>query len=178
MQMMTTKLHGIAGRPFYYVELDGISFDKRRLEIDPSVFRFEGGGGGGGVIVNSGVRLGQLAKPAYDVLIKELDSHFLKLNYKKGSCMDHPENFKPRVSYRKKVKSHVIPTVTFHFKGSADLVLKNDALFTSFVLQTELCLGIYPDDKLTVIGAQQQTGHWFMFDTKSNQLLFREENCN
>ncbi|KAK6163396.1 hypothetical protein DH2020_000260 [Rehmannia glutinosa] len=171
---MTTKLHLIGSNPFYYVELEGISFNGQRLnKIKEDVFRAKYTEGG--VIINSGEMFTQLAKPAYDVLETKVDYYFAKLMYK-----TKVGSYNRRCYMKANTTRHRVPTISFHFKGSsgARMVLKPEALFTD-LYNDSICLGIYPNDKnnMTIIGAHQLINHWFTFDTKNSQLSFHQENC-
>ncbi|KAL2645213.1 hypothetical protein R1flu_012800 [Riccia fluitans] len=52
---------------FYYLDLQGISVEKKLLSIPPSVFRLSPDGGGG-TVIDSGTTLTVLVQPAYVVL--------------------------------------------------------------------------------------------------------------
>ncbi|PSS06440.1 Aspartic proteinase [Actinidia chinensis var. chinensis] len=165
----------------YYLELEGLSLNGQRLDISPEVFAMRGNSGG--CTIDSGLGYSRIVKPAYDVLLNELEKHFsrhknlsrylmnplgLGLCYKR----EKPDGFKN------------LPNITIHFKGNkADLVLSPEGSFEvvekqNFSRKREyFCLAMVPGDEKSSIGAHQQTNHRIVYDTRGKQLLFYPENC-
>ncbi|KAL6968445.1 hypothetical protein U1Q18_034248 [Sarracenia purpurea var. burkii] len=178
-----TGLYKIKNKPVYYLNLEGISLNGKRLDLSSEVFGLRGNGNSGGCTIDSGMGYSRIVKPAYDVLLLELDNHFSRNNNLKRYpanplelelCYERekPEGFKN------------LPNITFHFRGArANLALKPEGSFevidkkSSKRSREYFCLAMLPDNKKTSIGAHQQTNHRIIYDTKGKQLSFYPENC-
>ncbi|XP_057461142.1 aspartic proteinase CDR1-like [Actinidia eriantha] len=159
----------------YYLELEGLSLNGQRLDISPEVFAMRGNSGG--CTIDSGLGYSRIVKPAYDVLLNELEKHFSR--YKNlsrylmnplglGLCYERekPDGFKN------------LPNITIHFKGNkADLVLSPEGSFEvvekqNFGRKREyFCLAMVPGDEKSSIGAHQQTNHRIVYDTRGNNCF-------
>lgn len=121
----STKLMRVVGVASYYVGLNGISINKKRLNISSSFFD----GGNGGCTIDTGTPYSHIIEPAYLKLRQGLEDYFSKdknSNKTRGSAFGldlcyvrgKPEGFKN------------LPEITFHFEGSkADMVIRGEGGF-------------------------------------------------
>ncbi|KAI3449543.1 hypothetical protein Pfo_006208 [Paulownia fortunei] len=153
----------------YYVELQGISLNKTRLNISPEVFAFKNNGKSG-CIIDSGTPYSRIITPAFDILKLELEKGFgLELCYQRSK----PEGF------------NKLPDITFHLRGSqADFVMKAQAVFEvvgrfrPIRFREYFCLAMVRDNMASIIGSHQQTNHRIIHDTKNKRLVFYPEDCS
>ncbi|KAF8405802.1 hypothetical protein HHK36_007879 [Tetracentron sinense] len=125
---------------FYFLSLEDISLGDKKLGIAPGTFDVQPNGRGG-LVIDSGSHYTMLAFPGY---VKLRDAMNEKLRF--YSVIDGPD---PSRSGRKcfygKVDDDLegFPSVTFHFKGGADVVVDLWGIFVQ-VSPNILCLAIIP----------------------------------
>ncbi|KAK6141326.1 hypothetical protein DH2020_024924 [Rehmannia glutinosa] len=178
----STPLYRRKEKSPYYVELQGISINKTKLNISPEVFAFKNDDRSG-CMIDSGLPYSRIITPAFDKLKLELEKYFSRfkgLKKIKGNlglelCYQRskPEGF------------NNLPDITFHLQGSqADFVLKAAAAFEvvgrslPIRFHEYFCLAMIRENEVSVIGAHQQTNHRIIHDTKNKQLLFYPEDCS
>ncbi|GFZ04630.1 hypothetical protein Acr_17g0002020 [Actinidia rufa] len=135
----------------YYLELEGLSLNGQRLDISPEVFAMRGNSGG--CTIDSGLGYSRIVKPAYDVLLNELEKHFSR--YKNLSrYLMNPLGLGLCYEREKPDGLKNLPNITIHFKGNkADLVLSPEGSFEvvekqNFSRKREyFCLAMVPGDE-------------------------------
>ncbi|XP_043700590.1 aspartic proteinase CDR1-like [Telopea speciosissima] len=159
---------------FYYLNLIGISIGSERLNIPPGTFDRKDSGSGG-VIIDSGTPLTILAKEGYNEVTDELSVYLMKFKcnpvpFAKSNRLCSSGNFIRDLNG--------FPTVTFHFKDNAKLVLGKWSLFTQ-VEEDVFCLAFLPSDStdVSVIGNMAQQFYNFGFDLVKNELSFIHSHC-
>ncbi|EYU46724.1 hypothetical protein ABFS82_04G015100 [Erythranthe guttata] len=163
----------------YYVDLQGITVNRTRLNISPRVFDFKSNGNLGGCTIDSGTPFSRIVGPAFDILKTELEKYFsrfrnlkkIKGNLDLDLCY---ERSKPE-------KYNNLPEVTFHLRG-ADFVMKAEAVFqvvgrSITRLREYFCLAMVPHSTDSTIGSHQQTNHRLIHDTKNKKLVFYPVDC-
>ncbi|THG18373.1 hypothetical protein TEA_015448 [Camellia sinensis var. sinensis] len=170
-----TNLQRVKDMALYYLELQGISLNGRRLNISATVFALRGNIGSGVCIIYSSLGYSRVAKHAYDVLLGELEKHYLKFkNLKRYNS--NPLNLTMCYERDKEEEFKNLPIITFHFKGTqANMVVIPEGSFEvvdryNSNRKRVLWFG-------NVIRAHQQTNQRSIYDTKRKQLLFYLENC-
>ncbi|XP_042479453.1 aspartic proteinase CDR1-like [Macadamia integrifolia] len=163
---------------FYYLSLIDISVGSQKLNIPSGTFDRKDSDsslGSGGVIIDSGTPLTILAKEGYNELIDELSVYLLRFK-----CYSVPFAKSNRFcSYGSFIRDlNGFPTVTFHFKDNANLVLGKWSLFTQ-VEEDVFCLNFLPSDStdVSVIGNMAQQFYNFGFDLVKNELSFIQTKC-
>ncbi|XP_057487315.1 aspartyl protease family protein 2-like [Actinidia eriantha] len=165
-------------RKSYLLELQGISVNRVRLNINASVFSLRRDGTGG-CIIDTGTPFSRIVSPAYAVLRKSLENYFSRLRNLKYSThrgLDLCYKRKKAEGFKK------LPTITFHLRNG-DLVVgaKGSFLVTDKIGLSKgeyFCLAMVPNDSGSVIGAYQQTNQRFVYDTKGLKLFFGPEDCS
>ncbi|KAM7252504.1 hypothetical protein ACFE04_024387 [Oxalis oulophora] len=125
----------------YFLTLEGISIGEDRLNINPDVFVKKDYNGG--VIIDSGVTLTFLTRPAYEEVrartYQIMFSHFFAVQYRTGWSDDLC--FKMRnienIQY--------FPDFIFHFGNNADLRVNGIRMFYEKIAGRVVCLGIAPN---------------------------------
>ncbi|KAG8389432.1 hypothetical protein BUALT_Bualt02G0228900 [Buddleja alternifolia] len=180
----TTSLLKVGNKSPYYVELQGISINWTRLEIDPKVFALKDNDSSGGCTIDSGVAYSRIIGPAFDTLKLEMQKYFSRfksLKEVKGKlgldlCYERskPERFDN------------LPYVTFHFRGyGANFYMEPEAVFEVvrrqiFPVRTReyFCLAMVRSSTSSIIGSHQQTNQRIVYDTLDKKLIFSEEDCS
>ncbi|KAK3008196.1 hypothetical protein RJ639_015366 [Escallonia herrerae] len=153
---------------FYYLTLQGTSFEGRKLEIDPQVIQ-RNEEGDGGVIIDSGRTITSLVRDAFQPLKDEVADYIDGLKLEKVSEL--PLCYKGIVSQDLKD----FPKVTFHFSG-ADLDLSAANMFHMIDVDT-FCLFVEPLNGDTpggasMIGVVLQQYFNVAYDLKEKTLSF------
>uniref|UniRef100_A0A7N0VCU6 Peptidase A1 domain-containing protein n=1 Tax=Kalanchoe fedtschenkoi TaxID=63787 RepID=A0A7N0VCU6_KALFE len=181
-----TGLHRLSIReyddqPPYYVDLQDISINGRRLNI-PSAYFARTGPNKGGCIIDTGTSFTFISRPAYHILKQQMMQHLATADssLQIGRSRRHLD-----LCYRRnppfKGYNH-LPTVTLHFAGGANLVLQRDIAFIVWESNRGreiVCMGISTteEDDVSVIGAQSQANHVFIFNLPARVLYFGPRNC-
>ncbi|KAH6793453.1 hypothetical protein C2S52_003930 [Perilla frutescens var. hirtella] len=179
----STTLKKVDGVGSYYLGLQGISINTKRLNISSNAFAFEGRKGG--CIIDSGTPYSRIIQPAYLKLKQGLEDHFSNHNNLKkvtavslglDLCYERlkPEGFKN------------LPEITFHFEGGkGDMIIRPEGGFEVFKksikffkFQEYFCLAMLPSRVKTIIGAHQQTNQRIVYDTLERKLMFRHQDCS
>uniref|UniRef100_A0A7N0RJD8 Peptidase A1 domain-containing protein n=1 Tax=Kalanchoe fedtschenkoi TaxID=63787 RepID=A0A7N0RJD8_KALFE len=170
-----------AGELAYYVDLQDISINSRRLNI-PSAYFAKTGLNKGGCNIDTGTSFTFISRPAYHILKQQMIQHLatadssLQIGRSTGQldlCYTRNPPFKGH--------NH-LPTVTFHFAGGANLVLQRDIAFIVWDSnrgRETVCMGISPTDEndKSIIGAQSQANHVFVFSLLARVLYFGPRHC-
>ncbi|MCO5556437.1 hypothetical protein L7F22_009986 [Adiantum nelumboides] len=167
----TSFLSSSAQPTFYYLDLKGISFNEKLLDIPPGTFDIESDGSGG-IIIDSGTTVTILVPQVYS-LIKEAYASTIKLPRKSGSVIGLD------LCYDNSGRASVdIPPLTFHFDG-ADLELPKENIFFDF--QGFYCLAMIATPSninINIFGNAQQQNIQFSYDKgTSDQLSFKPLDC-
>uniref|UniRef100_A0A7N1A5T3 Peptidase A1 domain-containing protein n=1 Tax=Kalanchoe fedtschenkoi TaxID=63787 RepID=A0A7N1A5T3_KALFE len=169
------------GEPHYYVDLQDISISGRRLNI-PSAYFAKTGLDKGGCIIDTGTSFTFISRPAYNILKQQMMQHLAiaDSSLQIGRSRRHLD-----LCYKRnppfKGYNH-LPTVTFHFAGGANLMLQRDIAFIVWEGNRGreiVCMGISPtdEDDVSIIGAQSQANHVFVFNLPARVLYFGPRNC-
>lgn len=175
----STTLKRVGSNGSYHVGLQGISINKKRLNISSSVFE----GRTGGCIIDSGTPYSRIISPAYLKLRQGLEEHFSRDKNLKmtggiaglGLCYDRatPQGFKN------------LPEITFHFEGpKGDMIIRPEGgfevgkRFKLFKFREYFCLAMMPSTIKSIIGSHQQTNQRIVYDTQQGRLMFYPEDCS
>ncbi|CAN6558611.1 unnamed protein product [Malus baccata var. baccata] len=170
--------------PYYYVNLQGISVDEQRLQIDPSVFAIRKQGQEGGCVMDNGSTFTSLIRPAYDAVIAFLENYFSKIH--DFVRAPSPSDLKLDLCYKWSPPPPLgfedLPPITFHFENNANLEIAHEDGFIELDGDTPgnevMCLAIMPNDVRTIIGSLQQANYRFIYDLNGRQLKFTPEDCD
>lgn len=161
---------------FYYVTLVDISIGSQRLEIPPGTFARDPSGDGG-VIMDIGTILTVLDPVGYNIFGLALTAKL-----KAYRCFQISDPLKrKRFCYMGDFIKDLdgFPTVTFHFKDDADLVLERWSVFSKMI-DGIFCLAFIPGKLggLSVIGNKVQQTYNFGFHLERNELSFERLDCS
>uniref|UniRef100_A0A7N0SX89 Peptidase A1 domain-containing protein n=1 Tax=Kalanchoe fedtschenkoi TaxID=63787 RepID=A0A7N0SX89_KALFE len=179
LHRLPIRLHD--GNSHYYVNLRDISINGRRLNI-PSAYFAETGPNTGGCIIDTGTSITLISRPAYNILKQQMMQHLaaadssLQIRTSMGQLDLCYIRNPPFQGY-----NH-LPTVTFHFAGGVNLVVQRDNAFIVWDGnrgREVVCMGISPsyEDDVSIIGAQSQANHVFVFNLPARILYFGPHNC-
>uniref|UniRef100_A0A7N0RIE8 Peptidase A1 domain-containing protein n=1 Tax=Kalanchoe fedtschenkoi TaxID=63787 RepID=A0A7N0RIE8_KALFE len=170
-----------AGESHYYIDLQDISINRRRLNI-PSAYFARTGPNKGGCIIDTGTSFTYISRPAYNILKQQMMQHLATAD---SSLQIARSRRQLDLCYKRnpplKGYNH-LPTVTFHFAGGANLMLQRDIAFILWSGNRGreiVCMGITPtdEDDVSIIGAQSQANHVFVFNLPAHVLYFGPRNC-
>ncbi|GFP81613.1 aspartic proteinase nepenthesin-1 [Phtheirospermum japonicum] len=171
-----TPLYRINGTDPYFVDLQGISINKTRLKINPNVFAFNNSSGPG-CVIDTGTPYSRIKTAAFEILKQEMGNYLSRVQGMKRISGGWSEL---ELCYErgKEIRGfHNLPDVTFHLRGSkADFVMKPEAVFDVFS-RNRVCLVMVRDDRMSIIGAHQQTNQRITYDIKKKQLVFYRQDC-
>ncbi|KAL7152019.1 hypothetical protein ABFS83_04G069700 [Erythranthe nasuta] len=178
----STPLYNTNKDSSYYVDLQGISVNKTRLNINPKVFAFKNNTRFG-CMIDTVTPYSRIVSPAFDVLKLALEKYFSKF---KGLKKIKGESGLELCYERSKPEKYKnLPDVTFHLWGmEADFVMKAEAVFEvvgrsiPMRVREYFCLAMIRDSKVSVIGSYQQTNHRMIHDTKNKRLVFYPVDCS
>uniref|UniRef100_A0A7N0UQA0 Peptidase A1 domain-containing protein n=1 Tax=Kalanchoe fedtschenkoi TaxID=63787 RepID=A0A7N0UQA0_KALFE len=178
----STRLMSYEPEQSYYVNLLDMSINNVRLNIPSAYFR-KGGHNIGGCIFDTGTTITHVSRQAYQMLKQAVERHIARTEtslVKVGAMLGYDLCY----SRRKPVVGHRnLPSVTFHFDGNADLVVKPE---TSFYINSQnihyeyICLAMIPcdGDRITIIGSYTQANQFFVYDIPSKRLHFGSRDCS
>jgi hypothetical protein len=151
---------------WYFVGISGITVGNTRLNVPPKAFQLHSRGGG--TIVDSGVLISQLVKPAYDALTAAFLKQF-KLAPRKKSGFTLETCF----TYSDDIAKLQIPAITFHFKDGLNLPINRNGILAS-VADDAVCLMFFPSGgaDLSILGTLQQQGYTVSFNQYSKRIGF------
>ncbi|EYU46726.1 hypothetical protein MIMGU_mgv1a026545mg [Erythranthe guttata] len=163
----------------YYVDLQGISVNKTRLDISPQVFALRNDVRSG-CMIDSGMPYSRIVSPAFDLLKMKLEKYFS--GFKGLKKIKGDLGLELCYERSKAEKYNNLPEVTLHFRG-ADFVMKAEAVFevvgrSIIRLREYFCLGMVRDSRKSIIGSHQQTNHRIVYDTKNKRLVFYPVDCS
>ncbi|KAL8060877.1 hypothetical protein ABFX02_02G053100 [Erythranthe guttata] len=183
----TTKISKVNGNGAYYINMQGISIDKKRLNISKDVFalKFDAriNGYRGGCIIDSGTPYSRIVGPAYEKLIQGLESYFSKdknlKRVKTGNGLDLCYVRGKAEGFRN------LPEVTFHLQGSKlGFVVRPEGVFEVAKKPSNksieyFCLAMMRSKtQRSTLGAQQQMNQRIVYDTWKKKLVFHPEDCS
>ncbi|TXG67017.1 hypothetical protein EZV62_008292 [Acer yangbiense] len=156
----------------YYLYLQDISFNGKRLNLPKDTFKIRIYGYGG-CIIDSGTQFTRLKYSVYIRLKDEFEAYFARYGIQRsyvgcGSslllCFDLQSGF------------NAFPSMTYHFYG-ADLYVepKNGFIFFPSHFSPAFIAG---ETDFTSLGSWQQQNYRFIYDTDLHQLSFAPEECD
>ncbi|GAB4849983.1 hypothetical protein Ancab_029282 [Ancistrocladus abbreviatus] len=157
----------------YFINIEGIGLEGRRLPIDPRVFQRVPGRHEGSLI-DSGTATSMFVPSAYNVLRTNVVEHF---EHRHGLKPLHHHGALPYdLCFNLRGRNLSSPSMTIFFQGAA-LNLAPSALFTQF--SRSHCMTILPaqEEGPNILGAFQQVNHRFLYDVGEGTLAFAPENC-
>ncbi|XP_072956498.1 aspartic proteinase nepenthesin-1-like [Typha angustifolia] len=157
----------------YYVGLMGISVDDKPLQIPSTTFSLLPDGSGG-VVMDFGFFLTYLQKEGYEQVKQALVSN-VSLSQKNASAIEFDLCF----SISDPNQLPILPTITLHFDGGADMVLDpyNYMLLYEDHDDNLLCLAILPTDGTSYLGYLLQEDKHIVYDLKNSMLYFQAADC-
>ncbi|KAK4852768.1 hypothetical protein QYF36_026916 [Acer negundo] len=157
----------------YYLYLQDISINGKRLNLPKDTFKIKGNGHGG-CVIDSGTTITRLKYSVYIRVKDEFEAYFARYGIQRSYdgcgttssvlCFYLPSGF------------NAFPSMTYHFFG-ADLYVepKNCFLFTISHFAPAITAG---DSELTILGSWHQHNIRFIYDTDLRQLSFAPEECD
>ncbi|KAJ8451008.1 hypothetical protein Cgig2_032633 [Carnegiea gigantea] len=176
--MKTTPMPSVPEGPHtaYYLNLEGISVAKKRLNIPPDVFKVKGDHSGG-CVIDTGTSVTLLVTEAFQVFEQELTKYVLRRNKDLKRIVPELgyEICFERIAPPTKVR---LPWVKFHFENNADFIIKYEGAFYIGFTQADkpmVCSTIVKSTekyrKITLLGGEQQVNHQIIYDTVNQQLM-------
>ncbi|XP_031494168.1 aspartic proteinase NANA, chloroplast-like [Nymphaea colorata] len=165
-------------QPFYGLQVDGISLDGKILPIYPSVWKFVFSNYSitGGAIIDSGMTLTSLVRPAYDVVLANFQSYFQDFPTFTQPPFDLCFN-ESQLSEEQRKKAG--PQLGWHFAGGAKFMPHMDS-YVSPVAPDQKCLTIvraaWPG--ISVIGNIHQQKYLWEFNLENANLGFAPSLCS
>ncbi|KAI9185237.1 hypothetical protein LWI28_005534 [Acer negundo] len=157
----------------YYLDLQDISINGKRLNLPKDTFKIKGNGDGG-CIIDSGTTITRLKYSVYITVKDELEAYFARYGIHRSYggcgttrsilCFELPRSF------------NAFPSMTYHFSG-ADLYVepKHGFLFTISHFAPAITEG---DAESTILGSWHQHNIRFIYDTGLRELSFAPEECD
>ncbi|KAJ0966801.1 hypothetical protein J5N97_023718 [Dioscorea zingiberensis] len=162
--VQTTPIINVQNSYSYHLELTDISIDNQRLHLPARMFEV--------TEIDSGTAITHLIRPAY-AIVKEVlvqyFNHFHLVPFPRPPfdlCYNLPPGMR-----------RFFPNMTWHLRD-ADLAIHAEELFLVVEHNNEFCLGMVPDDHLTILGVLQQYNTRFSYDLQTNLLKFKREDCS
>ncbi|KAK9757370.1 hypothetical protein RND81_01G157800 [Saponaria officinalis] len=178
--LMSTPIFRYKDFNQYYLTLEDISVDSRKLNMQPYFFTIKDNGSGG-FIIDSGATLTYIIKGAY-LIFKRAVRDFITLNNNNVREMRKPE-LRYDLCYRryKNPKIVNIPTVTFHFSNNANYVIPTTDTF--FVTTSEdrkdmYCMNFFENHEMSYLGVFHQANKRIIYDTRNSWLFFTPTDCS
>uniref|UniRef100_A0A7N0U6Z4 Peptidase A1 domain-containing protein n=1 Tax=Kalanchoe fedtschenkoi TaxID=63787 RepID=A0A7N0U6Z4_KALFE len=166
----------------YYVNLLDMSINNARLHIPSAYFQKGEGDNIGGCILDTGTTATHVSLPAYRMFKQAMEIHIAR---EAMSLEKVPGRSGYDLCYRMRrfpKKQHNLPSVTFHFEGNADLMVRPETAFyySEDISYEYICLAMVPtdDERLTMIGSNIQTNHFFVFDVIAKRVYFSPRDCS
>ncbi|VAH42389.1 unnamed protein product [Triticum turgidum subsp. durum] len=163
----------------YFIGLEGVSLNGQRLtRINRGMFSRDQARKHGGTIIDVGTPETRMIRAAYDILEAAVVADLQhRLGVRRAGYRVPGSHLCFVVSihgiYQK------LPSITLHLAGGAQLTIKWDLLFVTKMHHgaQHACFLIFPDEKMTVLGAAQQVDTRFTIDVDHRLLYFAPENC-
>ncbi|XP_020107851.1 aspartic proteinase nepenthesin-2-like [Ananas comosus] len=137
---------------FYYLDVEDLSVNGRRMHFARRTFARRSDGTGG-FIVDSGTAVTQLTAHALDRVEHVMKDYFrLRLNL----LPVNDSSLRLRLCY-KMVQGiqHQLPTMTLHFRNGANYDLRRSALFMNYAEKRTFCLAMMPSERISILRAKQ-----------------------
>ncbi|XP_074276901.1 aspartic proteinase nepenthesin-1-like [Silene latifolia] len=172
---------------YYYLSLSGISVNKKRLPINPSIFEYVEGDETKGFFIDSGTPFTVLAKSAYNPLRQAIVKFFRDgygwLPRSAKQAFDLCYAAYPRYDQNR------FPVVVLHFLsndqvGEIDMVLSKEHLFVEiedlFGEKEGFCMMVVPvdDPDQSILRSFQQVNFGIFYDVHNRRLSFVPQNCH
>lgn len=167
----TSKFTSLLSNPrapsWYFVGIRSIRVGGKRLNVSSEVFQFNSRGGG--TIIDSGVLVSRLVKPAYDALRDEFVKRMPLVTVEPDlqnpldTCFAQPSDFR-------RLK---IPGISFHFQDGAHIHIHKKGILVP-VENNQICLAFQPagTNDLNIIGSLQQQRYIVSFDEHHERIGF------
>ncbi|XP_031494167.1 aspartic proteinase NANA, chloroplast-like [Nymphaea colorata] len=164
-------------QPYYGIEVDGISMDGKMLPIPPAVWKFvfKEDSIAGGVIIDSGMTLTSLVKPAYDVVMSAFRSYFKDFPTFTQQPFDLCFNVTQLSPEQAKRAG---PNLAWHFSGGAKFT-PHIGSYVTVVAPNLKCIAIVPAawPGISIIGNIHQQKYLWEFDLANGRLGFAPSLC-
>ncbi|KAK9715788.1 hypothetical protein RND81_06G189600 [Saponaria officinalis] len=184
--METTPIDRDRRRLSYYLNLQGISVDTKRLDIPSDFLEIARDGISAGCVIDSGSSISTIANRAFKIFRNAVRNFILKKN-KNVRQMKKPEMgyhlcFE---RYRNPLTLN-LPKITFHFEGNADFVIDINESFYIGVTRNQkgmVCMQFLNNTSnkyggVTVLGIHQQANKRIIYDLSNNLLHFASTDCS
>ncbi|KAF3792334.1 Aspartic proteinase-like protein 2 [Nymphaea thermarum] len=157
-------------RPFYFVNVVGVSVGGRPLPISSSIFV------NSGTIIDSGTVITRLPAKAYSELRAAVRSAMAKYRIAPPySILDTCYDLSSYVNVE-------YPTIAFHFRGGTNLVLKDVNIFVApSGGASQMCLAFAANSKegdVAIIGNCQQKRNLVVYDIDNSRIGFKAGACS
>ncbi|CAN6443662.1 unnamed protein product [Victoria cruziana] len=164
-------------QPFYGLVVRGISLDGTWLPIPEFVWRFQfsGSSASNGVIIDSGMTLTTLVRPAYDAVMAALQGHFSNFNTFPLAPFQLCFN---TTGLTRRQTVGLGPRMAIHLGGGARFIPHIGSYIVA-VARNVRCVGIVPGPfpGLSVIGNILQQHYVWEYDLLNAKLGFAPSSC-
>ncbi|KAF7847945.1 hypothetical protein BT93_L2426 [Corymbia citriodora subsp. variegata] len=163
---ITTRLVSIG--PYYIVNLDGVSIGRRRFSYGGNSTDSEAKESNKVVqmVIDSGTTLTYLPSRIF----RQLKRNIIDLNPSVTRVGDPEEEYE--LCFRTPV-SLILPIVTLHFAGFADMTLNKVSMFALLPERGMKCLAMKPTEKEAVLGNMGQLNFKVGFNLRERMLSFK-----
>lgn len=157
---------------FYYIGIQSVEVNGKKLDIDSSIWEFDDEGNGG-TIMDSGTTLTFLAEPAYIEILNAFDDE-----------IKYPKIFDPALGFDlcinvTGVEKVSLPLLSFRFVGNS---VFSPPVTNYFIDAADdiMCLALQSVTSplgFSVFGNLMQQGYLFEFDREDSKLGFSRHGC-
>ncbi|GFS29212.1 hypothetical protein Acr_00g0005830 [Actinidia rufa] len=158
----------------YALNLRDISIGDHRMNFPANTFAVTGNDSRGGFILDTGTLVSYIDRNPYSQIRRVFVERFNRLRLQQSRhnkfdlCYTMPRNVRAQ---------DVFTPMTYHFEGGSNLWVASENVFLVNRIKNFFCLGLKPQDGMTVLGALQQQNTRFIYDVHGGVLSFARENC-
>ncbi|KAK9697170.1 hypothetical protein RND81_08G019500 [Saponaria officinalis] len=178
--MFVTPLLKVGNSAYYYLKLHDISVNGVKLNIPHDLFAIKPDNTGG-TIIDSAAFYTHLVPEAYTIL-EDAITKFITENSFYLTKYPNPSDIGAEACWEPTIEAnHVLPSVTFHFEGDADLFVKPSQVFLTASTPELPPPGFYyltiRRGDINVIGSMHQFNHLMVFDVQNSKFSFAIADC-
>ncbi|KAL5710430.1 hypothetical protein ACHQM5_020991 [Ranunculus cassubicifolius] len=175
----------VTGKPafkvYYYVGLKKITVGNKAVKI-PYSYLSQGSDGNGGTIVDSGSTFTFMESRVFELVAREVEK---QTTYKRVTEVEALTGLRPCFDLST-AKSILLPKLTLHFKGGADMELPLTNYFSLFGPNGVACMTIVTDGVIrtnfsggpaVILGNFQMQNFFVEYDLDNQRFGFRQQIC-
>ncbi|KAK4414783.1 putative aspartyl protease [Sesamum alatum] len=171
-----------AYQDYYYVTLRKITVGGVNVKA-PYKFLVPDSDGNGGTIVDSGTTFTFMENPVFELVAQQFEKQVGK-NYSRATEVENQSGLRPCFNISGE-NSVILPQLSFHFKGGAEMVLPLADYF-SFFDDSVICMTIVTNSAAEgevgpgpaiILGNYQQQNFYLEYDLENERLGFQKQLC-